>query len=113
MWRVLKHRTIDTWNLIMGPPRVKERPDGYVTVSILGRRFEASNRAILFEIVGREREQLLRVINNVNDGYQQYPVGVAYLRTTETRHREAQRLSDRLALYNEFLAALGKELDGA
>jgi hypothetical protein len=50
------------WDRLFGPPRVKELPDGSVSVRLLGRTFEAADYEGLIGAVDREREHLVRAV---------------------------------------------------
>lgn len=95
------------WNWLFGPPRVRELPDGSVRVRLLGRLFEAADDELLFSAVSHERERLLIALAKTHEGAGSRPF-IAYSRggAIDLYRRDAQRLEDRLALYNEFLAHL-------
>ena len=98
------------WDRIFGPPRVHDRPDGGVTVRLMGRRFEAATRAGLFDVVAREREQLLAQVAEAHarSGMRPFPVGRGL---SDTYHQTTRRLEDRIGIYSAFLGRLAQELE--
>ena len=98
------------WDLLLGPPRLRELPDGSVMVRLLGRRFEASGRGALFDAVARERERLLTQVGKMHEGAATRPL-VAGARFSDTHHHQTRRLEDRIGLYTAFLGRLARELE--
>lgn len=97
------------WDRLFGPPRVRELPDGTVTVRLLGRRFDAATRDALFDLVAHERSRLLeQVVKMHESAVLRSPL--AGMRFADTYHRDTQRVEDRVGVYTSFLARLAREL---
>lgn len=99
-----------TWDFLFGPPKVRDLPDGSVSVRLLGRRFEASSRGALFDAVARERERLVQQVGKMHEGAASRPM-LGGTRFTDTHHHQTQRMQDRVGLYTAFLGRLARELD--
>lgn len=97
------------WDGIFGAPAARDRPDGGVEARLLGRRFNASSRAALFDAVGRERERLLTQLDQLHRNSINSVSG--FSRVVDSSHGDARRLQDRLAVYSAFLGRLARELE--
>jgi hypothetical protein len=107
--RAVTRVAVAVWDFVFGAPRARDLPDGGVTVRLMGRRFEASSRDVLFDTVVRERERLLITLGKVHEGAATRPL-LGGARMADTYHRESQRLQDRIAVYSDFIGRLGREL---
>lgn len=105
----VRERAARLLDLIFGPPRLSERPDGSVTVRLLGRRFEASTPGALFDAVARERERLLLQVGKMHEGVAGRPIMPAN-RLADTYHFQTRRVEDRIALYTAFLGRMARDL---
>jgi hypothetical protein len=94
---------------VFGPPRPRIRPDGSMSVRLLGRRFEASSGGALFDAVAREREKLLIQVGKMHEGAAGRPF-FSGSRLTDSYHFHTRRMEDRIALYTAFLGRMAKDL---
>ena len=105
----LRRAAAGLWDFLFGPPRVRELPDGTVTVRLLGRRFEAASRGSLFDAVARERQRLVVQLGKMHEGAATRPL-LAGTRFSDTYHHQTRRLEDRIGFYTAFLGHMAKEL---
>jgi hypothetical protein len=99
------------WDRLFGPPRVRTLPDGSVRVRLLGRIHEGSDYGALFDSVSRERERLIQAVVKTREGSLPKPyMSLSRIGPGEMYHRDIQRLEDRLAIYNDFLGHLVREM---
>ena len=105
----LRRAAAGLWDFLFGPPRVRELPDGTVTVRLLGRRFEAASRGSLFDSVARERQRLVVQLGKMHEGAATRPL-LAGTRFSDTYHHQTRRLEDRIGFYTAFLGHMAKEL---
>lgn len=106
----LRQRVVRLLDLIFGPPRPHERPDGGVAVRLLGRRFEASTPGALFDAVAREREKLIEQVARMHEGAAGRAI-VPANRLADTYHFQTRRIEDRISLYTAFLGRMARDLD--
>jgi hypothetical protein len=97
------------FDAVFGPPRPQIRPDGSMSVRLLGRRFEASNGGALFDAVASEREKLLIQVGKMHEGAAVRPF-YSGNRLTDSYHFHTRRMEDRVALYTAFLGRMAKDL---
>src|SRR5215211_172619 len=83
------------FDAVFGPPRPQVRPDGSMSVRLLGRRFEASNGGALFDAVAREREKLLIQVSKMHEGAALRPF-FGGSRMSDSYHFHTRRMEDRI-----------------
>ena len=99
------------WNLLFGPPRVQQLPDGTLRVRLLGRVHEADDYEGLFHSVSAERDRLVRALAQAREAVPLRPTyPLLRVGPGEMYHRDLQRLEERLALYNEVVGLLLRHL---
>ena len=99
------------WNILFGPPRIREMADGSLRVRLLGRTFEARDYEGLLESVGRERERLLTTLHRLHGRGPEHGMAGSRYNPGELHHRETARLQERLRVYNDFIGHLLRQAE--
>jgi hypothetical protein len=107
---VLQDALRKLWDLLFGPPRVQQLPDGTLRVRLPGRVHEADDYEGLFRSVNAERDRLLRALAQAREAVPLRPSYPLRVGPGEMYHRDLQRLEERLALYNEVVGHLLRHL---